>query len=623
MNTDAWGIDVTYEDAAGVLKHVSDEDLQVLRSAIGEPPRSALSWFEEGVKVMRQGESIELPSSGELTLEDGTSVTLEDRLPLDIPIGYHWFQPKKGSSRVRVIVSPGHCHYPPGLRIWGWNAQVYAARSRESWGMGDLADLRRLTRWAESLGAGMILINPLDAVPPVTPQEASPYSPSSRRYLNPLYLRIEELPGASSLQPDIQRLAEHGHALNESRLIDRDKVFRLKQEAFELLWSRFGSDPAFDHFLMTEGDTLRTFAVFTVLTERHGADWRRWPAQYRCPDSEDVRRFAERESNRVRFHQWLQWLLGQQLDRVAQASLLMQDLPVGFSRSGADAWMWQDLIASEMSIGAPADLYNVDGQDWGLPPFIPHKLREAGYEPFIQTIRAGLRHARGLRIDHVMGLFRLWWVPRGGTAKQGGYVRYPARDLLAIIAIESQRAQALIVGEDLGTVEAGVRETLADHNVLSYRLLWFEDEPPSAYPVKALAADTTHDLPTLAGIWTGADLETRRRLGMKVDKSSEEFREKLVQISGVDADADVTVAITQTFEQLALAPSAIVMATMEAACVATDRPNMPTADNHPNWSIALPLSLEEVETSAHSVALAKILSRRNDCPGPEESSHDC
>ena len=283
MNTDAWGIDVTYEDAAGVLKHVSDDALQALRSAIGDPPRSGRSWFDESVKVMRQGESIELPSSGELTLEDGTSVILEDRLPLDIPIGYHWFQPKKGSSRVRVIVSPGQCYYPPGLRIWGWNAQVYAARSRESWGMGDLADLRRLTRWAESLGAGMVLINPLDAVPPVTPQEASPYSPSSRRYLNPLYLRIEELPGASSLQPDIQRLAEHGHALNESRLIDRDKVFRLKQEAFELLWSRFGGDPVFDHFLITEGDTLRTFAVFSVLAERHGADWRRWPPLDRNP----------------------------------------------------------------------------------------------------------------------------------------------------------------------------------------------------------------------------------------------------------------------------------------------------------------------------------------------------
>ena len=624
MSTDAWGIDVTYEDAAGALQHISEKDLQVLRSAIGPPPKMSGSWFEERVKVVRLGESIPLPSSAELTLEDGTVRKIQDRLPQDLPIGYHSLQLKKQSSApVQVIVSPGRCHFPPGLRIWGWNAQLYAARSRDSWGMGDLADLRRLTRWAQSLGAGLVLINPLDAVPPVTPQEASPYSPSSRRYLNPLYLRIEELPNASELQPEIQRLANVGHALSETRLIDRDKVFRLKQEAFQLLWARFKGDPDFDQFLIAEGEALHTFGVFTVLAERHGADWRQWPTLYRRPDSEEVRIFARTESNRVRFHQWLQWLLNRQLAGAAQSCPLMQDLPIGFSRGGADAWVWQDLIAAEMSVGAPPDLYNTDGQDWGLPPFIPHKLREVGYGPFIQTIRAALRHAGGLRIDHVMGLFRLWWVPRGGTAKHGAYVRYPADDLLAIIAIESQRAQALVVGEDLGTVEAGVRETLADHNVLSYRLLWFEDEPPSTYPVKALAAITTHDLPTLAGIWTGADLDTQRQMGLRADTSAnKKFREKLVQTSGVSTDADVRLATTKTFEQLALAPSAIVMATMEAACVVTERPNMPTAgDRYPNWSVALPLPLEELETSEHARTLAEILNRRNISTLPEKSTH--
>lgn len=489
--------------------------------------------------------------------------------------------------------------------------------------MGDLGDLRRLTRWAHSLGARLVLINPLDAIPPVTPQEASPYSPSSRRFLNPLYLRIEELPNASELQTEIQRLANVGHALSKTRLIDRDKVFRLKQEAFQLLWARFKGDPDFDQFLVTEGEALHTFAVFTVLAERHGADWRQWPTQYRHPDSEDVRLFARTESKRVRFHQWLQWLLTQQLAGAAQSCPLMRDLPIGFSRGGADAWVWQDLIAADMSVGAPPDLYNTEGQDWGLPPFIPHKLRHVGYGPFIQTIRAALRHAGGLRIDHVMGLFRLWWVPRGRTARHGGYVRYPAADLLAIIAIESQRARALVVGEDLGTVETGVRDTLADHNVLSYRLLWFEDEPPSAYPVKALAAITTHDLPTLAGVWTGADLDTQRQMGLRADTSAnEKFREKLVQTSGVSTDADVRLAITKTFEQLSLAPSAIVMATMEAACVVTERPNMPTAgDRYPSWSIALPLSLEQLETSKHARALADILSRRNTFALPEESTH--
>ena len=624
MSTDAWGIDGTYEDAAGALKHISEEDLQILRSAIGQPPKMSGSWFEDCVKVVRLGQSIPLPSSAELTLEDGTFRKIQDCLPHDLPIGYHSLQlRKKSSSPVQVIVSPGRCHFPPGLRIWGWNAQLYATRSRDSWGMGDLADLRRLARWAQSLGAGLMLINPLDAVPPVTPQEASPYSPSSRRYLNPLYLRIEELPNASERHPEIQRLANVGRALSETRLIDRDEVFRLKQEAFQLLWARFKGDPDFDQFLVTEGEALHTFGVFSVLAERHGADWREWPTQYRRPDSEAVRILARTESNRVRSHQWLQWLLNRQLAGAAQSCPLMQDLPIGFSRGGADAWVWQDLIAAEMSIGAPPDLYNTDGQDWGLPPFIPHKLRAVRYEPFIQTIRAALRHAGGLRIDHVMGLFRLWWVPRGGAAKNGGYVRYPADDLLAIIAIESQRAEALVVGEDLGTVEVGVRETLADRNVLSYRLLWFEEEPPLAYPVKALAAITTHDLPTLAGVWTGADLDTQRQIGLEPDTAAnEKFREKLIKTSGLGADAYVRLAITKTFEQLAVAPSAIVMATMEAACVATERPNMPTGgDRYPNWSIALPLSLEQLETSEHARTLAGILSRSNTFVLPEESSH--
>lgn len=624
MKTDAWGVDVQYEDAAGVTRHVPEEALRVLRSAIGRPREGDQSWLHDPVKVVRQGEVLPVSSPAELTLEDGTSMTIRDRLPGTLPIGYHWVTPENSpSTRVRLIVSPGQCHFPEDLRIWGWNAQLYAVRSRQSWGMGDLADLRRLARWALGLGAGLLLINPLHAVPPVVPQEASPYSPSSRRFLNPLYLRIEELPGASLLGPELHRLAAMGRALNDARLIDRNQVFRLKEQALGLLWSRFEGDEDFDRFLATEGLRLHTFACFNVLVERHGADWRQWPAQFHRPDNPAVERFAKEESHRVRFHTWLQWLLNRQLAEAAQSVSLMQDLPIGFSRSGADAWVWQDLLALEMSVGAPPDLYNTQGQDWGLPPFIPHKLREVAYDPFIQTIRAVLRHAGGLRIDHVMGLFRLWWVPCGGSAKDGAYVRYPADDLLAILAIESQRAKAVVVGEDLGTVEAGVRETLAERNVLSYRLLWFEEDPPVKYPKKALAAITTHDLPTLAGVWTGADLHTQRRLGLNPDQAaSDKFREKLVQTSGLPKDADVEVAIRRTFEQLALAPSAIVMATMEAACVASDRPNMPTGgDKYPNWSIALPLSLEELESAQHPHALAKILSRRQDPSAPTEAPH--
>lgn len=614
MSRDSWGIDRTYEDAAGKLQEVSDEAVEAIRNAMGRPPRPVHSWFDDPVKVIRQGQSLPLPAAAELRFEDGTSRQVHGQLPRDLPIGYHDVIPSnQAGNSVRLIVSPGRCHLPPDLRIWGWSAQLYATRSTESWGFGDLADLRRLAQWAKALGAGLLLINPLHAAPPVLPQEPSPYSPSSRRYLNPLYLRIEDLPGATGLGQDLSRLATSGRALNNNRLIDRDNVYRLKQEALQLLWARFEGDPDFETFRTTAGPPLRQFAIFCTLAEQHGADWRRWPSDYGRPDSDAVRHFAEAHQDRVRYHEWIQWLLNRQLARAAESVPLLQDLPVGFSPDGADAWTWQDLLAQDMTVGAPPDLHSADGQDWGLPPFIPHKLREAKYEPFIQTLRAVLRHAGGLRIDHVMGLFRLWWVPKGRAPKEGAYVRYPVDEFLAILAIESQRAGAVVVGEDLGTVEEGIRDTLADQNVLSYRLLWFEDIPPSEYPEKALAAVTTHDLPTLVGIWTGADLEAQRHVGAKPDRAgSEKFRNKLLEMSGVGAGADVTEAIIKTFEQLSEAPSMIVLAELEAACMTAERPNMPSAcGKYPNWSLALPVTLEELESAELPRRLSEILNRRS------------
>ncbi|MEX5218866.1 MAG: 4-alpha-glucanotransferase [Nitrospira sp.] len=432
---DPWGIDKTYEDAAGKVQRVSEQTIDSIRTAMGRPPAQAGSLFDEPVLVMGQDESIPLPRPAELRLEEGSVVRVRSELPASLPTGYHQLVPLDGSSRpVRLIISPKQCHLPSSLRVWGWSAQLYATRSHQSWGMGDLADLRRLTEWGHNQGAGLVLINPLHATAPVLPQEASPYSPSSRRYLNPLYLRIEDIPRAAQLGQKLQELAARGRALNDDRLIDRDQVFRLKQQALRLLWSSFRGDPEFERFRTEGGKRLREFATFCALAEHHGADWRQWPQQYRRPDSSAVQKYAEAETSRVRFHEWLQWLTNRQLAHAAQPVPLMQDLPVGFSPDGADAWIWQDLIAGDMSVGAPPDLHSAEGQDWGLPPFIPHQLQQTAYEPFIQTIRAVLRHAGGLRIDHVMGLFRLWWVPKGRTPKDGAYVRYPVDDLLAILA---------------------------------------------------------------------------------------------------------------------------------------------------------------------------------------------
>jgi 4-alpha-glucanotransferase len=497
--------------------------------------------------------------------------------------------------------------------MWGWAVQLYALRSAESWGMGDLGDLRRLSRWsAADLGAGILLVNPLHAASPVLPQQPSPYFPSSRRFRNVLYLRIEEVPGAAAAGIELEPLAAAGRALNRQRRIDRDAIFRLKTQALERLWSRFEGDPVFDGYCHEQGEALRQFATFCALAERYGGGWQAWPSEFHRHDAPAVARFATDCAERVLFYQWLQWLLDAQLARAAAELPVMQDLPIGVDPNGADAWAWQDVLARDVTVGVPPDKYNTLGQDWGLPPFIPHKLRAAAYEPFRQIIRATLRHAGGLRIDHVMGLFRLYWIPQGADPSLGAFVRYPADELLAIVALESQRARALVVGEDLGTVEEGVKDQLAAHRMLSYRLLWFEADPPAGYPELALAAVTTHDLPTIAGLWSGADLRAQRQLGLRPnDEGLREITERLRAMTGLSEEAKVLEVILRAHQLLAEAPSVVVTATLEDALAVEERPNMPsTTAEWPNWSLALPTSLEDIETLAFARAVADTLQRR-------------
>ncbi|HEV8306960.1 MAG TPA: 4-alpha-glucanotransferase, partial [Methylomirabilota bacterium] len=564
------------------------------------------------VRVVRARQTARVSGPAELHLEEGGAVRVEGALPPDLPFGYHELRPLDGGPAVRLIVSPDRCHLPPRLRTWGWAVQLYAARSAGSWGIGDLADLRRLAEWsARELGAGLLLVNPLQASNPVTPQEASPYYPSSRRYRNPLYLRIEDVPGAAEARLGLARLAAAGRALNEVRRIDRDAIFRLKMEALDGLWSRFGGDPAFDRYRAAEGEPLAEFATFCALAERCGPNWRRWPAEYRRPDAPGVPRFRAEHAERLEFHRWLQWLLDAQLARASGELAVMHDLPIGVDPGGADAWAWQDVLTIDVTVGAPPDRFNTQGQDWALPPFVPHRLAAAGYEPFVQTIRAALRHAGGLRIDHVMGLFRLFWIPKGMRPAEGAFVRYPADDLLGIVALESHRAGAMIVGEDLGTVEKGVRERLASHGILSYRVLWFEENPPSRFPELALGAVTTHDLPTVAGLWTGADLRNQRDVGLHPnEEGTRGVRARLRALTGLPDDAPTEEVIERTYRLLGQAPSAILTATLEDACAVDERPNMPgTFTEWPNWALALPMALETLERQLLPHAIAAALRR--------------
>ncbi len=368
-------------------------------------------------------------------------------------------------------------------------------------------------------------------------------------------------------------------------------------EALEKIFAGFDGESGFDWFRWGRGQALTDFATYCALAEQHGKDWRRWPEAVRRPDGAGIAHFRAVNAERIAFHAWLQWRFDAQLARAAEETTIVNDLPIGLDVAGADAWCWQDLMARDVSVGAPPDEFNAAGQDWGLTPFIPHKLRAARYQPFIETIRGMLRQVGGLRIDHVMGLFRLFWIPRELGTKGGSYVRARADELMAIVALESERARGFVIGEDLGTVEPGVRERLQEARMLSYRLLYFEPSPPEHFPELALSSVTTHDLPTIAGLWTGSDAAAQKKIGVDPnERGTKALRDKLRTLCAVAEDAPVEAVIEATHKALAKAPSRVVLATLDDAVATPERPNLPgTVDQWPNWSLALERPLEEIE----------------------------
>jgi 4-alpha-glucanotransferase len=626
-HTDSWGVDLNYQDAFQKWHAAPPEAVAAIHRAMGVDPaprESSQPAMAEPVQVVTAGKGRPLPVPGTLTLESGEILSLSKRLPANLPLGYHSFQPAGGAAPTRLIVSPARGYLPSDLKTWGWAVQLYAARSRQSWGIGDFADLECLAVWsAQQLGAGMLLLNPLSAAIPVLPQQPSPYYPSSRRFFNPLWIHVEWIPGASEHCQAIQEAANAGRELNRNRLIDRDRIFDLKLRACELLWKSFPGDESFAAFCREQGADLDHYAAYCALAEKHGKGWHAWPSEFQHPNSASVARFARENSRRIEFHKWLQWLVDSQLARAARHLALMQDLPIGVDPDGADAWAWQDVFAKGTAVGAPPDEFNTQGQNWGLPPFIPHKLRAVGYEPFIQTIRAAFRHGGGLRIDHVMGLFRLFWIPAGMPPRNGTYVRYHADEMLAIVALESQRARAYVVGEDLGTVEDEVRRKLARYNVLSYRLLWFEKKSCNTYPREALAAITTHDLPTVAGLWTGSDLARQRELNLNPnEESTAEIHSRLARSTGLKPGCPLEDVIEKAYSLLARAPSRILTAALDDAVAVEERPNIPAtlSDKNPNWSQALPKTVEEIMQAPLARRIAQALARS--APAAEPSANN-
>jgi len=600
-----WGVQREYVDAMGARRTVDAADALAVEATL----RRADDAGEAVPLFVHPGGA--LPAAVKsVHFEDGREIRGAARLARDAPHGYHHVEMRDGRRR-RLFTAPARCSMPDTLRGWGWAVQLYSLRSRENWGIGDLKDLAELAAWSRQIGADALLLNPLHAVRPGLPQEPSPYFPSSRLYRNPLYLSIDTLPGAVG-DPAVAEARRSASALRAAPIIERDRVLPLKMRALESLWAGFQGDPGFDAYVAREGSLLERYACFCVLAQRHRGSWESWPAEYRRPDTAAVRDLAIAERHRVDFHRWLQWCIDSQLGIAGRERPLVHDLAVGFAPDGADAWMWQDLVASGARIGAPPDDFNTAGQDWGVPPFDPGMLRAAGYAPLVATLRRLMAAGKGIRIDHVMGMFRLWWVPlTASDPSAGAYVRYPAGELLDILAIESVRAGCGVIGEDLGTVEDGVRPELRRRGVLSYRLAWFEAEPPKRFPVQALAALSTHDLPTAAGLWTGADLSEMVAGGRPVNRDAElGVRRRLQRLARADAADSAAVVVERAYAALAAAPSRLVVATLEDASLALRRPNLPGVVDRPNWSIPLARTLEQLRTDRLPRRIAAALNGR-------------
>jgi 4-alpha-glucanotransferase len=541
-----------------------------------------------------------------LHLEEGGELGVVEALPADLPIGRHRLVPVDEGPTTLLIVRPRHCHHPEGMRRAALAVQAYAARSTTSWGIGDLRDLGTLGTWARRHGIDLLALSPLHAPSLGDVPASSPYYPSSRRHLNPLHLCIEDVPGAVG-DEEVQRLGAEARGLLSERHIDRGAVWQAKRAALERLYGAMGSvaDGDLDAFIDERGRDLRLFATFCAIFEQHQTAWWDWPDDLRHPDSPGVARFADEHADRIRFHSWVQLQCDRQLAALAETCPVMTDLAVGVDPGGADAWVDQDLLALDARVGAPPDDFAADGQDWGLPPYIPHRMVEDHYETFARTVRAALRHGSGIRIDHVLGLFRLFWIPTEGSAADGTYVRYPADDLLSVLAIESERAGAFVIGEDLGTVEEGVRDSLATYRLLGTRLVYFEDDVPSTWPAGVAGAATTHDLPTIAGVWTGADTRLRSEAGLSAD-GTDALRESLQRVTG-DGDLPVDDVVVRVHESLASSPVELAIANLDDVLGNEARPNMPgTVDEWPNWSIAHPVPVDELAAGEAPATLTSI-----------------
>jgi len=567
-------------------------------------------------------------------------------LPWTPRIGYHevTISLNQRDWRTTLVITPARCLAPPGDgsrgRPWGVSLQLYGVRSARNWGIGDLGDLARAATIFGDLGADLIGVNPLHALYPDEPDRASPYSPSSRCFANPLYLDVEAIPdfaecdaarekvGTRDFQTELERL-------RGTDLVDYAGVAALKWPLLKVLYEFFRTHSiaaaderagAFRRFQAAGGRALRLHAIFEVLHANLGDSV--WADAYLDPDSQAVTEFARAHAAEVEFHEYLQWLLVEQIEHVrasARASGmrigLYRDLAVASDAYGADVWRSPGAYARDVSIGAPPDEFNLQGQIWGLPPWIPRHLKKTAYADYVQALRANMQASGALRIDHVIGLMRLFWVPAGGTTADGAFVRYPLHDLLAILALESARADCVVIGEDLGTVPDELRAALHEYGLLSYYVLYFSKHwhgdhsflRPHEFPAQALVTVSTHDLPTFTGFWRGRDLQLRETLDMFPNRGlrDHQFAERETDrgrlldalrseglqpeaIDDPDTEQPSAALVAAVHRYIARSKCALMMVQMEDVLGVIEQSNIPgTVHEQPNWRRRLDLPLEQ------------------------------
>jgi 4-alpha-glucanotransferase len=572
-------------------------------------------------------------------------------LPEPIPLGYHDLEVMLGNTNAssRLIVAPDRAYLPEGLRSAGIAIALYGIRSERNWGCGDFRDLEGLIDWvADEAGGNFVALNPLHAIHNRRPYNSSPYLPNSVFYQNFLYLDLESIPDFAQCQraqrlwsrPEVQQEIA---ALRAAEFVEYERVHALKMRFLKLLFASFlrerrsGSTRArqFEEYRTRESVPLERFATYSALDEwihRRNPQiwtWPEWPAPYRDPLSPETQAFSQKHWRLVLFYQYIQWQIDIQLAGAQQHARdkglsigLYHDLALATDRYGADLWAHRSYFAAGCRVGSPPDDFNPNGQDWAFPPPNSAQHRESGYQLFIESIRQNCRHGGALRIDHVMRFFRLYWVPDGAEADAGAYVRDNWEDLIRIVALESVRHRVIVVGEDLGTVEPEVRDTLARFGILSYRLLYFEKDEAgrfrkhSAYPQQALVSSTTHDLPTLAGFWIGEDIEARRRVGLLPDEASyqEQLRgraaEKQKMLDALLAAGLLPEWFPRSAAQipeltgelhnavvgyLASTPSMLLLINQEDLTKEIEQQNLPgTTWQYPNWSRKMHFRLDEL-----------------------------